>query len=235
MAGMLEIEDVHSYRGSSYVLQGVSMRIERGTCTTVLGRNGMGKTTLVRTLMGLTPPRSGRILFEGADLAGRAPHRIARRGIAIVPQGRLLFPSLTLEENLTLGARGTEAAGAWTLARVYELFPALAGRRKHRGDQLSGGEQQMAAIGRALLTNPRLILMDEPSEGLAPIVIARLQEIVAQLRDDGLSILLVEQNYRMGVALADHVYVLSKGHVVWEGPPAALEHADDVRHTHLGV
>jgi branched-chain amino acid transport system ATP-binding protein len=231
----LQVEDVHTYRGDSWVLQGVSMEVADGTCTTVLGRNGMGKTTLVRTVMGLTPPRSGRVIYAGADLAGAPPHRIARKGIAIVPQGRQVFPSLTLEENLTLGARGTSRASAWTLERVYELFPALTGRRQHRGHQLSGGEQQMVAIGRALMTNPTLLLMDEPSEGLAPIIIARLQEIVARLREEGLSILLVEQNYRMGTELADRVYVLSKGHVVWAGSPEALEQADDVRHTHLGV
>jgi branched-chain amino acid transport system ATP-binding protein len=231
----LQVEDVHTYRGDSWVLQGVSMEVADGTCTTVLGRNGMGKTTLVRTVMGLTPPRSGRVLYAGDDLAGAAPHRIARKGIAIVPQGRQVFPSLTLEENLTLGARGSSAAGAWTLERVYDLFPALAGRRQHRGNELSGGEQQMVAIGRALMTNPTLLLMDEPSEGLAPIIIARLQEIVARLREEGLSILLVEQNYRMATALADRIYVLSKGHVVWSGAPGELERADDVRRTHLGV
>jgi branched-chain amino acid transport system ATP-binding protein len=229
---MLEVEDVHTYRGDSYVLQGVSMSVATGACTTVLGRNGMGKTTLVRTLCGLTPPRRGRVVLAGEDVARKPVHRIARRGIAIVPQGRQLFPSLTLEENLTLGARGN---GPWTLERVYELFPSLAERRRNRGNELSGGEQQMAAIGRALLTNPRLVLMDEPSEGLAPIIIHRLQEVIALLRDDGLSILLVEQNYRMGVDLADRVYVLSKGHVVWSGEPHDLESADDIRHTHLGV
>jgi branched-chain amino acid transport system ATP-binding protein len=229
---MLEVEDVHTYRGDSYVLQGVSMSVARGACTTVLGRNGMGKTTLVRTLAGLTPPRRGRVILEGEDVARRPPHRIARRGIAIVPQGRQLFRSLTLEENLTLGARGD---GHWTLERVYELFPSLAARRRHRGNELSGGEQQMAAIGRGLMTNPKLLLMDEPSEGLAPIVIHRLQEVIGLLREQGLSILLVEQNYRMGIELADRVYVLSKGHVVWQGTPHELEAADDVRHTHLGV
>jgi branched-chain amino acid transport system ATP-binding protein len=229
---MLEVEDVHTYRGDNYILQGVSLSIATGTCTTVLGRNGMGKTTLVRSVAGLTPPRRGRIVLAGVDVARTPPHRIARQGIAIVPQGRQLFPSLTLEENLTLGAR---PGGAWTLERAYELFPGLAARRRHRGNELSGGEQQMAAIARALLTSPRLLLMDEPSEGLAPIIIQRLQEVIALLREEGLSILLVEQNYRMGIDLADHVYVLSKGHVAWEGAPAALEDADDVRHTHLGV
>jgi branched-chain amino acid transport system ATP-binding protein len=229
---VLEVEDVHTYRGDNYILQGVSLSIATGTCTTVLGRNGMGKTTLVRSVAGLTPPRRGRIVLAGVDVARRPPHKVARQGIAIVPQGRQLFPSLTLEENLTLGAR---PGGAWTLDRVYEVFPGLAGRRRHRGNELSGGEQQMAAIARALLTSPKLLLMDEPSEGLAPIIIHRLQEVIALLREEGLSILLVEQNYRMGIDLADRVYVLSKGHVAWEGTPAALEAADEVRHTHLGV
>src|SRR5439155_1406526 len=166
---MLEVEDVHTYRGGSWVLQGVTMQVPDGTCTTVLGRNGMGKTTLIRSLMGLAPPRSGRIRFDGLDLVGRSPHTIARLGLALVPQGRQIFPSLTLEENLTLAARRSANGSSWTLERIYELFPPLRERRGHRGGQLSGGEQQMLAIGRALMTNPRLLLMDEPSEGLAPV------------------------------------------------------------------
>jgi branched-chain amino acid transport system ATP-binding protein len=233
---MLEVRDVHTYRGHSYVLQGVTLDVPDGTCTTILGRNGMGKTTLMRTLMGLTPPRSGSIRFGGAELAGLPPHKIARKGLALVPQGREIFPALTVEENLTLAARpATNGHEPWTLERVYTLFPQVRDRRLHRGNELSGGEQQMLAIGRALMTNPRLLLMDEPSEGLAPVIVERVAEVIATLRDARLSILLVEQNYRLGVRSADRVYVLSKGLVVWEGTSSELNGAQDVRQTHLGV
>jgi branched-chain amino acid transport system ATP-binding protein len=233
---MLEIEDVHTYRGDSYVLQGVTLEVADGSCTTLLGRNGMGKTTLMRSLMGLSPARSGRIRFHGADLVGKSPHAIAQSGLALVPQGRQIFPSLSLEENLTLAARpGVDGERRWTLERVYDLFPQLKDRRANRGNQLSGGEQQMLAIGRALMTNPRMILMDEPSEGLAPVITDRVAEVIEKLREEKLSILLVEQNYRLGVRSADRVYILSKGTVVWDGTPAELDAAEDVRHLHLGV
>jgi branched-chain amino acid transport system ATP-binding protein len=233
---MLEVEDVHTYRGDSYVLQGVTLEVADGSCTTLLGRNGMGKTTLMRSLMGLSPARSGRIRFHGADLVGKSPHAIAQSGLALVPQGRQIFPSLSLEENLTLAARpGVDGERRWTLERVYDLFPQLKDRRANRGNQLSGGEQQMLAIGRALMTNPRMILMDEPSEGLAPVITDRVAEVIEKLREEKLSILLVEQNYRLGVRSADRVYILSKGTVVWDGTPAELDAAEDVRHLHLGV
>ncbi|MGH7902842.1 MAG: ABC transporter ATP-binding protein [Candidatus Dormibacteraceae bacterium] len=235
---MLELEDVRTYRGQSYVLQGVSMRIPDSACTTLLGRNGMGKTTLIRSLMGLTPPRSGHIRLDGTELVGKEPFKIARMGLALVPQGRHIFSSLTVEENLLLAARrspnGT-AGDAWTLERLYDLFPNLKARRQNRGGQLSGGEQQMLAIGRALMTNPRIVLMDEPSEGLAPVIVQRVAEVINSLREQKLSILLVEQNYRLGVQSADHVYVLSKGVMVWEGSPADLDAATNVRESHLGV
>ena len=231
---MLQVEDLHSYRGHSYVLQGVSLQVPDGACVTLLGRNGMGKTTLIRSLMGLTPPRSGRVAMDGVELTGRAPFEIARLGLALVPQGRHVFPSLSVEENLTLAARSGDGPG-WDLPRTYELFPQLAARRRNRAGQLSGGEQQMLAIGRALMTNPRLLLMDEPSEGLAPVVVERVAEVISGLRGQRLSILLVEQNYRLGIQVADRVSILSKGVVVWEGAPAELEAADDVRHQHLGV
>jgi branched-chain amino acid transport system ATP-binding protein len=232
---MLEVEDVHTYRGQSYVLQGVSLRVEDAACTTLLGRNGMGKTTLIRSLMGLSPPASGSIRLDGQELAGLPPFAIARRGLAVVPQGRHVFRSLTVDENLTLAARGANGRSAWTLQRVYELFPNLRERRGNRGGELSGGEQQMLAIGRALMTNPRILLMDEPSEGLAPVIVERVAEVIKGLRGQDLSILLVEQNYRLGVESADHVSILSKGLVVWEGRPQALEIAEQIRHTHLGV
>jgi branched-chain amino acid transport system ATP-binding protein len=232
---VIEVSDLHTYRGINYVLQGVNLRIDDGACTVLLGRNGMGKTTLVHTIMGMLRPRSGRIMLGDEELVGKQPYQIARRGIALIPQGRRIFPSLTVEENLALAARGKSRDGAWTIERVYDLFGNLADRRRHRGSQLSGGEQQMLAVGRALLANPSLLLMDEPSEGLAPVIIERIGEILADLRRDGLSIFLVEQNYGLAVSLADTIYILSNGRVVWQGTPAELESSASVRETHLGV
>ncbi|SRR6266487_3921681 len=235
---MIEVEDVHTYRGQSYVLQGVTLEVRDAACTTLLGRNGMGKTTLIRSLMGLSPPRSGSIRLDDRELVGLPPFEIAQRGLALVPQGRHVFRSLTVDENLTLAARrrdGHDAASAWTLERVYDTFPNLKARRRNRGGDLSGGEQQMLAIGRALMTNPQILLMDEPSEGLAPVIVERVAEVIRSLRGQRLSILLVEQNFRLGMDAGDHVYILSKGVVVWEGPPRELEGAEDVKQTHLGV
>jgi branched-chain amino acid transport system ATP-binding protein len=236
---MLEIKNVHAYRRYSYVLQGVNLRAPDAACTTILGRNGMGKTTLIRTLMGLTPISEGEVTMDGRPLNRLEPNRIARLGLALVPQGRHVFPSLTVEENLTLAARrpsqGAPGGDGWTLERVYDLFANLKQRRRNRAGQLSGGEQQMLAISRALMTNPRLLLMDEPSEGLAPVIVQRVAEVIAGLREQRLSILLVEQNYRLAVDSADHVHILSKGTVVWSGRPGELERADDVKRLHLGV
>jgi len=232
---MIEVSDLHTYRGLNYVLQGVNLRIEDGACTVLLGRNGMGKTTLVHTIMGMLRPRSGRIMLGDEELVGKQPFQIARRGIALIPQGRRIFPSLTVEENLALAARGKDGDDAWTIERVYDLFGNLAERRRHRGGQLSGGEQQMLAVGRALLANPSLLLMDEPSEGLAPVIIDRVGEILADLRRSGLSIFLVEQNYGLATALADTIYILSNGRVVWQGTAGELEDSAQVRETHLGV
>jgi branched-chain amino acid transport system ATP-binding protein len=232
---VIEVRDLHTYRGINYVLQGVSLRIGDGTCTVLLGRNGMGKTTLVHTIMGMLRPDQGTIMLDDEELVGRQPFQIAQRGLALVPQGRRIFPSLTVEENLTLAARGGHADRAWTAERVYALFPQLGGRRHHYGSQLSGGEQQMLAIGRALLTNPRLLLMDEPSEGLAPVIVERIGEVLTDLRRGGLGIFLVEQNYGLALAAADAIYILSKGRVVWQGTASELAAADAVRETHLGV
>ncbi len=235
---MLEVSNVHVYRGHSYVLQGVDMQVADSACTTILGRNGMGKTTLIRALMGLTPMKDGEVRFDGHVLNRLEPNQIAKLGLALVPQGRHVFPSLTVEENLTLAARRPATGGdgeAWTLERIYDLFANLKVRRRNRAGQLSGGEQQMLAIGRALMTNPRLILMDEPSEGLAPVNVERVAGVISSLRSQKLSILLVEQNYRLGVDSADYVYILSTGAVVWTGSPHDLEAAEDVKQLHLGV
>jgi branched-chain amino acid transport system ATP-binding protein len=232
---VITVEDVHTYRGLSYVLQGITLEADDARCTALLGRNGMGKTTLIETMMGLLGARQGGIALDGDSLRGKEPYQIAKRGVALVPQGRHVFSSLTVEENLTLGARGTGAPGAWTLERVYELFPNLSRRRKNRGSDLSGGEQQMLAIGRAIMTNPRVLLMDEPSEGLAPVIVDLVGEVIMLLKKEGLCVFLVEQNYGLAVEVADRLYVLAGGRVVWSGTPAELEAAPAVRHEHLGV
>jgi branched-chain amino acid transport system ATP-binding protein len=235
---VITISDLHTYRGLNYVLQGVDLEIGDRQCTALLGRNGMGKTTLVQTIMGLLRPRSGTIRLDGRDIAGRPSFVIARQGVALVPQGRRVFPSLSVEENLTLGARTPKSGrgtAPWTLERIYELFPNLGDRRRNRGSQLSGGEQQMLAIARALLTNPKLLLMDEPSEGLAPVIVDRVGEIIAELRGQGLAIFLVEQNYRLAIRSADTVSILANGVVVWRGAPAELDSDPGTREAHLGV
>jgi branched-chain amino acid transport system ATP-binding protein len=235
---VITISDLHTYRGLNYVLQGVDLEIGDRQCTALLGRNGMGKTTLVQTIMGQLRPRSGSIRLDGRDIAGRPSFAIARQGVALVPQGRHVFPSLSVEENLTLGARNPRSAGGaapWTLERVYELFPNLGTRRRNRGSQLSGGEQQMLAIARALLTNPRLLLMDEPSEGLAPVIVDRVGDIIAELREQGLAIFLVEQNYGLAIRSADTVSILANGAVVWQGGPGELDADPATREAHLGV
>jgi branched-chain amino acid transport system ATP-binding protein len=235
---VIEIRELHTYRGFNYVLQGVDLDIADSRCTVLLGRNGMGKTTLVETIMGLLRPRKGTIRLDGGDIAGRPPFVIARHGVALVPQGRRVFPSLTVEENLSLGARAPKdgnGAAPWTLERVYELFPHLAERRRNRGNQLSGGEQQMLVIARALLTNPKLILMDEPSEGLAPVIVDRVGQVIAELREQGLAIFLVEQNYDLAIRSADSVSILAYGTVVWHGSPAELDADSAARETHLGL
>jgi branched-chain amino acid transport system ATP-binding protein len=235
---VIEIRGLHTYRGLNYVLQGVDLDIPDRQCTVLLGRNGMGKTTLVQTIMGLLRPRGGTVRIDGTDIAGRPAFMIARQGVALVPQGRRVFGSLTVEENLTLGARTTEpadGAAPWTLARVYELFPNLGQRRRHRGGQLSGGEQQMLAIGRALLTNPGLLLMDEPSEGLAPVIVERVGQVIAELRQQGLAIFLVEQNYNLAIRSADTVSILANGTIVWRGSPRELSADPAAREAHLGV
>jgi branched-chain amino acid transport system ATP-binding protein len=231
----LRLEDVHTYYGESHILQGVSMEVEGGTTVALLGRNGMGKTTTIRSIMGMTPPRQGRIRFGDRDISGLEPRKIAHAGIAVVPQGRRVFGSLTVEENLrVVGRRGT-GGSVWTVARVYELFPRLEERRTNLARNLSGGEQQMLAIGRALMTNPDTILLDEPSEGLAPAVVRRVGEAVRELRGTGMTILLVEQMVSMALEVSDYVYVMSKGRIVYDSPPAELRADEASMRAHLGV
>jgi branched-chain amino acid transport system ATP-binding protein len=227
----LVVDRIHTYYGESHILHGVSLRVEAGEAVALLGRNGAGKTTVIRSIVGFTPPRDGRVVFDGDAIDGWPPHRIARRGVALVPQGRRIFAPLSVRENLTLGAR----ADGWTLDRVFDLFPRLRERQEQAGGTLSGGEQQMLAIGRALLTNGRLLLLDEPSEGLAPLIVREIGSIVEGLKGRGLSILLVEQNYHLALRVADRVYVMNKGQIVYEGPPARLEADEDVKRRYLGV
>jgi branched-chain amino acid transport system ATP-binding protein len=220
---MLEVENVHAYYGEAHILRGVSLKAGPGRVVALLGRNGMGKTTLIRSVMGLAPVavRGGTIRFRGADLRGQRPHAVATLGIGLVPQGRRLFSSLSVAEHLAI-ARRPRVAGGWDEDKVYALFPRLAERRAHRGNQLSGGERQMLAIGRALMTNPELVLMDEPSEGLAPIIVAQLEARLHQLKQTGMGILLVEQNMHLALAVADDVTVLEGGRVVYEAPAEAV-------------
>lgn len=215
---MLLLNEVHTYYGNSHVLQGVSLKVPRGSVVALLGRNGMGKTTAVHTIIGIVPPRSGRIVFKGTEIAGREPHEIAQMGMALVPQGRRIFSSLTVRENLILGWRkGGKEGLNQALERVFTWFPNLKNRAKSRGGSLSGGEQQMLAIGRAMISNPEFLLMDEPSEGLAPAIIEYLIEKIDEMKASGLSILLVEQNLRAALRLADHLYIMNKGRTKYIG------------------
>lgn len=233
---MLELQDVHTYYGESHILNGVSLRVAEGEAVGLLGRNGAGKTTTIRTIIGFTPPRRGQIHFKGSQVAGWPPHKIARLGIGLVPQGRGIFRSLTVRENLTMAARSGEQSGAgWTLERALQHFPRLKERQANYGDQLSGGEQQMLAIARALMTNPSLMLLDEPSEGLAPIIVREIGEVVMDLKASGVPLVLVEQNLSLALHIVDRVYVMNKGQIVFEGTPRALVADEQLHRQYLGV
>jgi len=225
MSAALTAERLHTYYGKSHILHGVSLAAAAGQVTALLGRNGAGKTTTLRSLIGLTPPRDGRVTIFGTDVTGWPPFRVAALGVGFVPEGRKIFPNLTVEENLLVPI---ERPGPWTIDVVYELFPRLAERRQNRGRQLSGGEQEMLSIGRALLVNPKLLILDEPSQGLAPLITREVFRIVARMRTEGISVLLVEQNVRMSLEIADYAYVLDDGHVVYSGPARELA-ADEAR------
>ena len=225
MSAALVARDLHTNYGKSHILHGVSLEVAEGKITTLLGRNGAGKTTTLRSLMGLTPAREGAIEIFGTDTTRWPPFRIAALGVGYVPEGRRVFPNLTVEENLFVPI---ERGGPWTIDRIYQLFPRLNERRMNRGRQLSGGEQEMLAIARALLLNPKLLMLDEPSQGLAPLVVREVFRIVAEMRREGLSVLLVEQNARMSLEIADYAYVLDDGRVVYAGPAKELA-ADEAR------
>jgi branched-chain amino acid transport system ATP-binding protein len=228
---VLEVDSIHTYYGESHVLHGVSLRVAPGEAVALLGRNGAGKTTAIRSIVGFTPPRAGRVVFEGQAIERWPAYRIARRGLALVPQGRRIFAPLSVRENLLLGARSE----GWTLERVFELFPRLRERQAQLGGTLSGGEQQMLAIARALLTNGRLLLLDEPSEGLAPLIVREIGTTLQALKAQRLSLLLVEQNYHLALRVADRVYVMNKGQIVYQGTPAGLEADQEVKRRYLGV
>ena len=231
---MLDVEDLEVAYGESRVVQGVSLRVEDGRVAAVLGRNGVGKTTLIHAIAGLHPPRRGRVRLDGRDIAGLPAHAIARRGIGLVPQGRRVFPSLDVREHLHVGAHPGNGGG-WDVRRVLGLFPALRQRLRHRAGKLSGGEQAMVAAGRALVGNAAVLLMDEPSEGLAPLLVRELERILLQLKRGGAAILLVEQNLAFALRVADHVYLMSKGRLVHECAPDALRHDDATKARWLGV
>ena len=232
--GILDVQDVHTYYGDAYVLQGLSLQLEQGQILGLLGRNGVGKTTLVNSIVGFAPPRRGKILFKGTNITNTPSFAIIRLGMGLVPQGRRVFPTLSVEDNLVVAEQSVERHG-WNLKRVYALFPRLRERHSQRAKTLSGGEQQMLAIGRGLMTNPDCLIMDEPSEGLAPIIIQGLWETIAKLKQEGLSILLVEQNAALALKLVDFVHVISKGRVVYSGKPDELRHNEEIKARFLGI
>jgi branched-chain amino acid transport system ATP-binding protein len=234
---MLEIANLHAAYGDARVLRGVSMSVGEGRVVALLGRNGMGKTTLIRSIMGMLPPcvLEGSIRFHGQELRGLRPHQVAQRRIGLVPQGRRLFASLTVTEHLTMLGKRAQGSAGWNADRVFELFPRLEERKHHRGHQLSGGERQMLAVARALTLNPELLLMDEPSEGLAPVMVQHLERIVLELRQLGYAILLVEQNLYSALAVADDAYILETGRIVHHGSVEALREDRATMHRFLGI
>jgi branched-chain amino acid transport system ATP-binding protein len=213
---VLRLEQLHTYYGLGHILQGVELSVAQGEIAAVLGRNGVGKTTMLRSIVGLARPRSGKVVLGGQDVSGWPPHRIVRLGLGYVPEGRMIFPELTVVENIEVAQR--VPAKHWTLERLFELFPSLAERRRSKGSQLSGGEQQMLAVARALVTDPRILLLDEPTQGLAPLVVEELVRLIRRLRSEGVSFLLVEQNLKLAEAVADVVYVMVKGRTVYRAP-----------------
>jgi branched-chain amino acid transport system ATP-binding protein len=233
---LLAAEGVQTYYGKSHVLRGVSFEVPPGAITVLLGRNGAGKTTTLRSIMGLTPPRAGRVRFREHDITGRAPHQVFHLGIGYVPEGRQIFPQLDVGENLRLARRDAGDASGWTLERIFEYFPVLRERWRQRGRSLSGGEQQMLAIARALAGNPTLLMLDEPSQGLAPRLVRELEALMVRLKGEGVTLLLVEQNARMALAVSDHVLVLGKGEVAFAGPVAEFRrHEAELKGRYLSV
>jgi len=232
MAALLKVEDLHAYYGESHVLQGIDLAVPKGAVVALMGRNGAGKTTTLRAIMGLVRARRGAVRFDGRALAGEKPYRIAQSGMALVPETRGIFPSLSVLENLTVAARGS---GPWNLERVYATFPRLADRRRNMGGQLSGGEQQMLSIARALMTHPQLLMLDEPGEGLAPIIVQDIHRVLADLKHQQVTMLLVEKSFAFATSVADRIYVIGKGQVRWQGSAEAMRSAEEIKATWLGV
>ena len=228
----LELREVNTYYGFSHILYDVSLKLPEGKVVALLGRNGAGKTTTIRSIMGLTPPQSGEVFFRGEPIHKKAAFQISRMGVGIVPQGRRLFKSLTVKEHLEVYCRGSKF---WNPGKALEYFPRLAERINNKGNELSGGEQQMLAIARALMINPSLILMDEPTEGLAPLIVAEVGKLIRMVKNEGYSILLTEQKLNFALDLADEVYVMNKGQIVYHDTPDALRENEEVKHTYLGV
>jgi branched-chain amino acid transport system ATP-binding protein len=230
---VLRVQDLHTYYGDSYILQGISVEVDEAAVIGLLGRNGMGKTTFLRSIVGATRPRRGKIFFREEEITHKRSYEISRMGISLVPQGRQIFPSLNVTENLTVVARGE--SGGWNLEKVFEFFPPLKQRERHPGNRLSGGEQQMLAIGRSLMTNPSLLLMDEPTEGLSPLFVQTVGQIIRRLQQAAITILLVEQNLRFAVQHSNYVHILSRGQIVHSSSPMDLDQNQEIKHRYLGV
>jgi branched-chain amino acid transport system ATP-binding protein len=234
---LLEIKDLHAFYEESHVLRGISLDVDHGEIVSLLGRNGVGKTTTLKSIIGILAPRSGQILFKDRDLSGMAPHKIANLGVGYVPEDRRIFPRLTVRENLLMGIKPgqKETSNGWSVDKIYEYFPPLKARDKQKGAYLSGGEQQMLTIARALMGEPEVLLLDEPTEGLAPMIVETLEQVITDVHNHGVAILLVEQNMRVVLRLAKRIYVISKGKIVFEGSGEELKEAHEIREKYLEV
>ena len=236
---MLEVKDIHSFYGKSHILHGVSLELKEGELICLLGRNGVGKSTTLKSIMGIVRPTHGSIRFDGKELVGGQPYQIARLGVGYVPEDRRIFKSLSVHENLLMGTQKEKTSGAaervWTIDKIYELFPNLSERRSNKGSHLSGGEQQMLTVARTLMGNPKLILVDEPTEGLAPLIVKDVLEMLSAVRQSGVTVLMVEQNFKAAIKAADRFYIMAKGQMVFEGDTAALLAAEEIRKNYLEV
>ena len=235
MHALLSVEDIHTYYGDSYILQGLTLQVREGEALGVLGRNGMGKTTLINSIMGFVPPRRGKIVFRDRDITETPSFDTCRMGLGLCPQGRRVFPTLSVRENLLVAHHGRDGQGRWNFDSVFALFPRLGERADQRAGSLSGGEQQMLAIARALMTNPTCLILDEPSEGLAPLIIQHLGDAIRTLKAEGLSILLVEQNTPFALRVVDRVNIITKGRMVFDLSPEELSASEEIKHAHLGI
>jgi branched-chain amino acid transport system ATP-binding protein len=234
---LLELKDLHTYYQESHILQGISLNVDQRDIVCLLGRNGVGKTTTLKSTIGLVKPRSGEVLFKGKNVSGTPPYTIAKLGVGYVPEDRRIFPTLTLRENLLMGIKSGQKGNrdGWTIEKVYKYFPALQAKDKQKGGHLSGGEQQMLTIARTLMGNPEVLLIDEPTEGLAPLIVDTVEEVIQDIHQQGIPILLVEQNMRVALRLAERIYVISKGKIVFQGTCQELKDAQEIREKYLEV